>query len=325
MHTRTRTRTSRPSTTRLLGVGLGVALLSVAACGDDDEETTPATTEAGSSATSAAPGGGDVSITVGSANFPESVLLAEIYGGALRAAGIDVTLNTNIGSRDVYYAAIESGEIDLLPEYTGSLLGFVSEGAEAKDVTEQVTALGAALPPNLEVLEPSSAEDKDVIVCNAETAEQYSLTALSDLEEAGPNITLGGPPEFAERTVFGVPAFAAVGITFKEFRPLEIGPPLVDALRQNAVNCANLFSTDAAIGGDEFVSLDDDLSLVAAEAVIPLINSEVATPEVTEVLNSVSSTLDTDQLKALNVEVQTEARAESEVAAEWLQENDLGG
>jgi osmoprotectant transport system substrate-binding protein len=340
---------------RLLAAVAGLALVA-GACGDDDDETT-ATTGAGAATTAAGAdttessdttaAGGDTtagadttgaggvdadlsgqSITVGSGNFPESVLLAEIYAGALGAAGADISVEPNIGSREVYYAAIESGEIELLPEYTGSLLSFLvrqtdpDASPEATNVEEQVTELEATLPETLTVLTPSEAEDKDVIVCTKEIADEFSLTDLSSLAEVSGEIRLGGPPEFAERSPFGIPGFQEFyGAEFAEFVPLEIGPPIVDALNAGAIDCGNLFSTDAAIAENEFVPLEDDKNIVPNEAVLPLIRVDKVTPEVEAVLAAVNAALDTQTLTDLNFEVQSEGLAESEVAAQWLQDN----
>ena len=195
----------------------------------------------------------------------------------------------------------------------------------ATNVEEQVAELGEVLPDNLKVLTPSAAEDKDVIVCNQETVDQYSLTDLSSLAEVSGEITLGGPPEFAERSPFGIPGFEEFyGATFGEFVPLEIGPPIVDALNANAINCGNLFSTDALIAENDLLPLEDDKGIVPAEAVLPLISVEKATPEVEAVLDEVSAALDTEGLTALNAQVQAEGLAETEVAAQWLEENGFG-
>jgi osmoprotectant transport system substrate-binding protein len=305
--------------TRLLAALAALALLA-AGCGDDDDDSG-----------ADAPAGGELegqSITVGSANFPENVLLAEIYAGALEAAGADVDVTPNIGSREVYFPAIEGGEIDLLPEYTNSLLSFVlrqddpEASPEATNVDEQIAELGDVLPDNLTVLTPSTAEDKDVIVCNQETIDAHDISDLSGLAEVSGEITLGGPPEFAERSPFGIPGLQQFyGAEFAEFVPLEIGPPIVDALNAGAVDCANLFSTDAAITENDFTTLEDDMNIVPAEAVVPLINAEKATPEVTAVLDAVNAALDTEGLTELNFEVQAEGLAESEVAAQWLEDN----
>lgn len=309
--------------TRLF-TAVAVLALVAGACGDDDDSAT------GDDATGD-DAAGDLSgqsLTVGSANFPESVLLAEIYAGALEARGAEVTVEPNIGSREVYYPAIETGEIDLLPEYTNSLLSFVlrqddpEATPEATNVEEQLAELEDVLPDNLTVLTPSTAEDKDVIVCNQETIDQYGFTDLSGLGEVSGEITLGGPPEFAERSPFGIPGFQEFyGAEFAEFVPLEIGPPIVDALNANAINCGNLFSTDAAITENDLTALEDDMNIVPNEAVLPLISVEKATPEVTSVLDEVSAALDTEGLTELNFQVQAEGLAESEVAAQWLADN----
>jgi osmoprotectant transport system substrate-binding protein len=304
-----------------LAAAVAVLVLVAAACGDDDDD----------SAANDGAAAGDLagqSLNVGSANFPESVLLAEIYAGALEADGADVTVTPNIGSREVYYAAIENGEIDLLPEYTNSLLSFVlrqddpNATPQAGNVEEQVAELKDALPDNLTVLTPSTAEDKDVIVCNQETIDKYGFSDLSGLAKVSGDVTLGGPPEFAERSPFGIPGFQQFyGAEFAKFVPLEIGPPIVDALKANAINCGNLFSTDAAITQNNLTSLEDDKNIVPNEAVLPLINVDKATPEVTAVLDDVSAALDTEGLTELNSQVQAEGLAESEVAAQWLADN----
>ncbi|HYZ99996.1 MAG TPA: ABC transporter substrate-binding protein [Acidimicrobiales bacterium] len=311
---------------RLIAALAALALVA-AACGDDDDDST-----AGDDATAGDDGAaGDLSgqsLTVGSANFPENVLLAEMYAGALEAAGAEVTVEPNIGSREVYYPAIETGEIDLLPEYTNSLLSFVlrqddpEATPEASNVEEQLTELEEVLPENLTVLTPSSAEDKDVIVCNQETIDEFGFSDLSGLAEVSGEITLGAPPEFAERSPFGIPGFQEFyGAEFGEFVPLEIGPPIVDALNAGAIDCGNLFSTDAAITENDFTALEDDMNIVPNEAVLPLISVEKATPEVTAVLDDVNAALDTEGLTDLNFEVQAEGLAEAEVAEQWLADN----
>lgn len=259
-------------------------------------------------------------VVVGSANFPESELLAQIYGQALAAAGFDVSYQLAIGSREVYFPAIEDGEIDLLPEYTNSLLSFIlaPESPSATTVAEQVAELGENLPAGLEVLTPSTAEDKDTIVCNATAVAEHGLTDLSSLAAASADITLGAPPEFETRTPFGLKGFAEIlGATFGEFVPLAVGD-IPAALASGAIDCANLFSTDPAIAGEGFVALADDQGLVPHEAVIPLIRTEAATPEAVAVLDGVSAALDTQILTGLVAQVVTDQLGADVVAADWL-------
>lgn len=296
-----------------------MSFLALSACGSDDDSSSSETTEAAS-------GGSGTTITVGSANFPENVLLAEIYGGALEKSGVTVERQLNIGNREAYYKAIEDDEIQLLPEYTNSILSYITKQAggtvSAASVDEQIAALQEQLPATLTVLDASSAEDKDVLVCNKDTADQYSLTKLSDLEAVGSEIVVGAPPEFADRDPFGIPGLKRIyGIEFKEFKPLEIGPPIADALSANAIQCGNLFSTMSIITKGGFVALEDDKVAVPNEAVIPLISKAAATDEVKATLNSVSAKLDTESLKAMMVKIEQDKEAEADVAAVWLKEN----
>ena len=256
------------------------------------------------------------------------MLLAEIYGGALEAKGAKITKKLNIGNRETYYKAISGGELDLLPEYTNSLLSYVERQKDpnatpkATNVQQQVDELKANLPSNLTVLTPSTAEDKDVIVCNKATTDKYSFKTLSDLAAKSGEITLGGPPEFATRSPFGIPGLKQLyNANFKSFVPLEIGPPLVDALKANAVNCGNLFSTNSAINTNGFTALTDDKNIVPNEAVLPLINAAKVNPGVTAVLDAVNAKLNTDGLVKLMVEIEVDKKAEADVAKEWLSAN----
>ena len=120
-------------------------------------------------------------LVVGSANFPENVLLAEIYAEALKDQGATVSTKLNIGSREKYLPGLEDGSIDLLPEYNGALLQFVDKTATAVSPTDVFTALQTALPSSLTVLTQSAAQDSDAIVVTKATAAKYNLTSIADL------------------------------------------------------------------------------------------------------------------------------------------------
>ena len=265
------------------------------------------------------PAGEPGAITVGSANFPESELLAQIYGQALEAAGFDVSYELGIGSREAYLGAIEGGEIGLIPEYTGSLLAAVADDPSAANVDEQIDALGDALPEDLEVLTPSSAEDKDTIVCTQEVVDEFTLTDLSSLFENADNINLGAPPEFETRSPFGLAGFSEIyDAEFASFVPLAPGdiPP---ALEAGEIDCGNIFSTDPAIDTGGFVALEDDLVIVPNEAVLPLVRSEFVTPELTAALDEVNAALDTETLTSLLAQVVNDQLGADVVAAEFLE------
>lgn len=298
-----------------------VLAVGMAACGDDLDEGN----ESGGSSSSDS-GGSKPAITVGSANFPENVVLAEVYAGALRAKDFDVSTKLNVGSREALYPALERGEITVTPEYTGALLSFLTDAkSEAKETAEQVTEIKQELPSSLTLLEPSAAEDKDTITCNKETVDKYGLKSIDDLAKVGDQITIGGPPEFAKRAGFGIKALKRVyGAEFKKFQPLDVAGPLtVAALKDNKVQCANLFSTQSAIPANGFITLEDPKGLVESEAVVPLISKEAATPEVTETLDAVSAKLNTENLKELVKRVEVDKDDAETVADDFLSEQGL--
>jgi osmoprotectant transport system substrate-binding protein len=301
-----------------------VLVVGVAGCGGgDDLKNTDTGTSTGSSAGSGATG---QSITVGSANFPENVVLAEIYAGALEAKGFKVDKKLNVGSREAIFPAMEKGDLGVLPEYTGALLSYVSKGkSKSKDTAGQVTELKSSLPAKLTILEASAAEDKDTVTCTKAVVDKYQLKSLDDLAKVGKDVTLGGPPELAKREGFGLKGLKSVyGITFKRFRPLDVAGPLtVAALKDGKVDCANLFSTQSAIPANGFITLEDPKGLVESEAVIPLIAKDKATPEATAALNAVSAKLTTDNLKELVKRVEVDKDDAAMVAGDFLSQNGL--
>ena len=126
-----------------------------------------------------------VSLTVGSANFPENVVLAEIYAEALKAQGASISTKLNIGSREKYYPALKAGSLDLFPEYNGTILQFIDKTATATSPTDVYAALTKALPPNLVALTQSDAQDSDAIVVTKATADKYGLKSIGDLAKTG--------------------------------------------------------------------------------------------------------------------------------------------
>jgi osmoprotectant transport system substrate-binding protein len=297
-----------------------VLALGVAACGGDELNGDSGSADSGGS------GSAGQSITVGSANFPENVVLAEIYAGALSAKGFKVDKKLNVGSREAIFPAMERGDINVLPEYTGALLSYVSKGkATAKETADQVTELKSNLPATLTLLDASEAQDQDTVTCTKEAVDKWSLTSLEDLAKVSKEVTMGGPPELAKREGFGLKGLKAVyGIEFKQFRPLDVAGPLtVSALKSGKVDCANLFSTQSAIPVNGFVSLEDPKGLVESEAVVPLIAKDKATPEATEVLNAVSAKLTTDNLKEMVKSVEVDKDDAATVADDFLGQNGL--
>ncbi|GIF44502.1 ABC transporter substrate-binding protein [Actinoplanes xinjiangensis] len=293
--------------------------LTLTACGTNSDPL------ADEPAASGAAGG---SVTVGSANFPESQLLAEIYSQALEAKGVKVTRKFNIGAREVYLKALQDGSISLLPEYNGALLAALSPNGIPAGVSSSDTVLAElkkVLPSGTEVLAQSTAEDKDTLTVSADTAAKNNLKSIEDLKAVAPTLVAGGGPEFTERQQ-GLKGLKEVyGVEFKEYKPLDPGGPLtVNALKDGDIQVANLFSTDSSIVTNKFVTLADPKNLFTSQNVIPLIRSEANNATVTGALDAVSGKLTTENLTSYLAQVQVDKKDIAVVAKAFLSENGLG-
>ena len=293
------------------------AALALTACGGGGGSPL-----SGGSSGSAAPSS---TIIVGSANFTENSILAEIYAQALQAKGITVEKKLSIGSREAYYPGLQDGSIDLIPEYTGVLLQYIDKTAKETSADDVYAALQKALPANLTVTDKSAAEDKDAVVVTKETATKYNATSIADLAANCGQLTFGGPPEFQTRPD-GIPGLKSIyNCTFKDYKSLDAGGPLtIAALKNGDVQAADIFTTDPSITQDGFVALADPKNNFAAQNVVPLINKAKATPAVTAVLNAVSAKLTTDELISLNATANGPTKpAVDQVAKDWLTKNGL--
>ena len=312
----------RPTLTRasvLIAAGLAAAL-TLSACGSSsDPLATSSTASAAASGSGSASGG---SIVIGSANFPESALIANIYAAALKAKGVDASTNLNIGSREIYLKALQDGSIDLVPEYSGVLLQYFDPTATAVSSDDVYTALVAKTPSGLKVLTKSAAEDKDAVVVTKATADANNLKSIADLAPVASTFVLGGPPEWATRPT-GVPGLKEkYGLTFKEFKALDAGGPLtLGALTSDQIQAGNLFTTDPSIPANNLVVLEDPKNLFAAQNVLPLINAAKSTPQVQTALDAVSAKLDTATLTELLTKVQVDKEDSAQVAQEWVAAN----
>jgi osmoprotectant transport system substrate-binding protein len=262
-------------------------------------------------------------LTVGSFDFAESRLLAEIYSQALEANGFRVDRAFDLGSREFVIPALDAGLIDFVPEYAGTALQFASLGVTTPKATVGATrdALAGALRPRgLAVLEPAPAQNVNALVVTKETAQRYALHTVSDLEGFAPQFVLGGPPECPTRPFCLLGLEETYGLSFKEFVPLDAGGPLtLSALEHGVIDVAVLFSTDPAI--DDLVELADDRGLQPAENVTPLVRRSVVDrwgAPLVEVVDSVSERLTTQSLRALNGALAADRSTFGDVAAHWL-------
>lgn len=264
-------------------------------------------------------------LVIGSTNFPEQLILAHIYADVLQSRGIPVKLRLNLGSREVVFPALKSGELDLLPEYSGSMLEYLTNGKSTAVKPKAVDrAVRNALPSDLAMLKPSSAQDKDAFVVRAQTAQRYHLKTLSDLKGVAPKLILGGPPELKTRRV-GVPGLRQVyGVQFKQMRSLDAGGPLTEAaLKGGSIDVGIFFTTQGIIEANGWRILRDDRQLIAAQNLVPVVRKKALTPRIRKTLNAISARLTTRALRHMNREVSIDKRDPGQVATQWARTSGL--
>lgn len=276
-------------------------------------------------------GGGEISgdlksITIGSADFTESKIIAEIYAQALEANGFTIKRQFGIGSRETYIPAVQDHSIDLIPEYTGNLLQYFDEEATATTSDAVLLALLKALPGDLSILYPSPAEDKDTLAVSEATARDWNLKSVADLAKRSPEVKVGGPSEFQTRQTGLVGLKEKYGLDISPANFVAIsdggGPATVQALTGGTVTAANIFSTSPAIENNNLVVLEDPESVFLAANVVPLVASQKMSNNLKTVLDAVSAKLTTEALIELNTSVEGNAGVDpDEAAANWIRDN----
>lgn len=287
--------------------------LALSACGGDPLDEG----DGGGSGSSGA-------VTIGSADFPESQLIASIYSAALEDAGVEVEENFNIGAREVYIEAVQDGSIDLVPDYAGALMMHLDSEAEATETEDVLAALDELLPEQgLVRYEAAEAENRNVLAVTQETADQYGLETFSDLEPHAAELVLGGPPEWIDRYNGVVGLEDVYGLEFQDFQTLDAGGPLtLTAVTSGQIDVANLFSSDPQVEENGLVVLEDDQALFAAENITPIISEDADSEEIAEVLDEISAALTTEDLMELNQRA-SDGENISSIAEDWLDENGL--
>jgi osmoprotectant transport system substrate-binding protein len=269
-------------------------------------------------------------ITVGSFDFPESVLLAQIYGQALAAGKFPVRILPDLGPREVVDPALVDGLLQLVPEYAGSALEFFSLGrlaATSNAGTANRVLAGSVAGRGLVAARPAPAQDANAIVVTAATAARYRLRSIADLAGVAPRLVFGGPPECPGRPHCLQGLKRVYGLRFKAFTPLDVGGPLTrQALEAGYIGAALLFTTDPGISARHLVVLTDNRGLQPAENITPLVRRDVIArygPNLLAVLNNVSALLDTGTLRALDARVELAGQNPWLVAGGWLRAHRL--
>jgi len=276
-------------------------------------------------------GGGSISgdlksVVVGSADFPESKIVAEIYAQALTANGFTTGRRFGVGSRETYIPALRDHSIDLIPEYTGNLLQHFDPKNTVTRPDQVELALVRALPGDLTILTPAPADDTDTVTVTAATAQKWNLRSIADLAAHSSEVTFGAPSEFATRAQ-GLPGLKAnYGLDIRPGNFVSLndggGPATVRALVDGTVTAANIFSTSPAIPQNQFVVLTDPKNNFLPGNVVPLVNSQKRTEVLKTVLDAVSARLTTKDLTDLNTAVSGNSGVDpDEAARNWLQAN----
>jgi osmoprotectant transport system substrate-binding protein len=271
--------------------------------------------------------GGRGTIVVGvSGDFAENQIVAEMYAQVLEHAGYPVERQFDLPSREASESALESGQIDLKPEYLSSLLLYLDPNGQASSDTAAVAAQDGQLlkPRGITMLTPSPAQDTNEFVANSQTARQFHLTTVSSLAPAAGRLIFGGSPECPQRPFCMEGLKRVYGIVFDDFQPLDVGGPLtVAALKDNSVQIGLLFSTDPSIRENGFVPLADDKHLQNAENITPVIRSEKLNDEIRNLLDAVSAPLSTNQMTRLVRKVVIDGQGVAAAAKGFLMANGL--
>jgi osmoprotectant transport system substrate-binding protein len=298
--------------TVLGAVAIG-AMVALAGCASSDPL---------SSGDSSASGDGDT-LVVGSQQYYSNEIIAELYAQALEAKGYKVDRQYQIGQREVYLPELESGKIDVFPEYTGNLLQYYDKDETAKSPEEVETALAAALPEGLTALEAAEASDQDSYNVTKEFSEENDITSLADLKDYSGTLTLGAPPENAERP-YGPPGLKSVYGVDVTSTPIDDGggPLTVKALTDGSVQLADIYTASPLIAENDLVTLEDPENMILPQNVVPIVSDKVDS-DAQDVIESVDAVLSASDLQELNSKSQTDKESSATIAKDYLTEKGL--
>lgn len=320
-----------------LVAGLALAL-SLTACGDDggdgdgvfDEDT------GGGGSTSTDGGGASGDLTVGGANFTEMTIMQEMYKALLEDAGFTVDIQ-QADNREIYEPLLESGEIDIIPEYAATMAEFLNakkNGPDAPtnapvataDIGETVQAMTPlAEEYGLVLLDPAEAASQNGFVVSQEFADTNSVATLTELGALGQPIVLAAGEECPDRPFCEPGLESTYGIDITEILPLGFGSPQTkQAVSDGSAQLGLVGTTDGTLAGLGLVLLDDDKNLQLADNLIPIANAEsAADPAIAEALDPLADTLTTEDLAELNAQVDAERQEAADVARTYLEDNGL--
>ncbi len=322
---------THPRLRALLALFAALALtLAVAACGDDDD--TSSTADTGTETTGdlieSNPDNESISLTVGSKNFTEQIVLGEIYAQALEAAGYDVSTDLNLGDEFVALKALESGDISGYPEYTSTALTSFFDTAP-EDVPGDAQAALDQVQPDFEekglvAYAPTPFSSANAVGTLATTADELGLSKISDLEDHQ-DLTLDGSPECRERIdcLAGLEQYYGLDGLRENFTPVDIGLRY-EVLDKGDADLSILFTTDAQLfTSDDYVLLEDDKGVLPAGNVTFVSSQQAADeagPDYQETIEKVQGNLSLEVMQELNARVDIDKEKPAQAAQEYLQE-----
>ncbi|HWH10813.1 MAG TPA: glycine betaine ABC transporter substrate-binding protein [Solirubrobacteraceae bacterium] len=316
-------------TGRLGRAGLALtAAIALGACGSSSSSTTTTgSTSTTSTGGAALPGKGKPAVTLGDKNFTEELILGQLYAQALRAKGYTVNLKENLGATELVDKLLTSGQIDMYPEYTGTILSVIANQKTPPKTAAAAYAQAKAFEETrgFTLLAATPFYDSDALAVLPAYATAHSLKTIADLKPLGKKVTLIAAPEFATRTegLVGLKQVYGINPTFK---PLSIGLTYT-ALDSGDANVADVFTTDAQLVGGKYVLLSDPKFVFGFQNVAPVVSKKVLAaegPAFAQTLNAVSATLSTKAVQTMNAAVSVDKQTAASVAKTFLAANGLG-
>ncbi len=298
---------------------LALIALFAAACGSDDNSSTSDTTSVPSGP----------AISIGAQDFPESVVLSELYSQVFQSAGYSSSVQPLGGYRDLLYGAFEKGDVNFALEYAASMYNFLSkpDSPAGTDVDENITGVTPLLEAKkIAIADPSEAVDTNAFVMTKAKADELGIKTLSDLASKGASLKLGGPSD-CETNAFCIPGLKrAYGLDMSaNFVSLDTG--VADALAGNQFDVGVLFSTDPPVTDDKFVVLEDDKTMLAADNIVPVMSQALVDAygdDFVTLVNKISAALTTENVAEMNKAYVVDKEEAVDVVKAFITEHDLG-
>jgi osmoprotectant transport system substrate-binding protein len=312
---------------KALALLLAVGLVAAAACGDDEGDG-----EEGGSDTTEAESRGGPALQIGAQGFGESQILAEIYEQALDDNGYEADVVEVEGNRQVLFDTIDAGDVNFAIDYVASELEFLNEfaGEATNDLDETYALLEERLAEReMVAFEPADAVNVNAFTVTSDTAEELGLETLSDLAENGADLSLGAPQDCAENAYCLIGLQEVYGVDMSaNFTPLGDSGLVAAALDEGEIDVGVLFSTDGylAEGEGDYVVLEDDQEMLAADNIVPVTTEEVADEggdELTDLVNAITAEITTEELVELNRLFDIENEDAEDIAEEWLADHEI--